>query len=64
MKLSEVYDNLCVRDRRSPSFNDFYWDEDEEAIPEPRQQCFCDNCFYGKDRLALEIIRLMEKSDD
>lgn len=53
----EVRSHLCYKDPRNPmyNFNDIY---DGEDIPIPRKDCYCDNCFYGKDKLALEILRL------
>lgn len=62
MKLEDIYENLCVYDPR----NSFYKDmiavgELPEDIPEARRPtCFCDNCFRGNDKLALEILRLRE----
>ena len=62
MKKEDVYNNLCSRDRRHPMWDDLWGYEDKEDIPEPREKnCFCHNCFYGRDALALEIIRLKEK---
>jgi len=53
----EVYQWLCEYDERnSDSIPLEEWDDPRE----PRKYCFCDNCFYGRDRLALEILRLME----
>jgi hypothetical protein len=53
MNITEVYFNLCWYDPRNP----LYVEDSEDPIP-PRVNCFCDNCFYGRDALALEIIRL------
>ena len=61
MKKEKVFDNLCSYDERNPSFADLYFPEDGDEKPTPRKNCFCDNCFYRRDILALEIIRLMEK---
>lgn len=49
------YDYLCIYDPRST-----YRYAEMEDPPEPRNGCACDYCFYGKDDLALEIIRLRE----
>lgn len=49
-------ERLCYRDPRNPLFNDY-----DSETPEPRDGCACDNCFYGRDELALEIIRLRER---
>jgi len=59
MEKTDVLGNLCYYDRRNPMYEDLYLDDDEPR--EPRKECFCDNCFYGRDELALEILRLMEE---
>lgn len=56
MKSEEVYGHLCWRDKRSPSFVDveaFLGDPN----PTPRENCACDACFTGRDRLAMELLR-------
>lgn len=59
MDLNEVYSNLCCKDPRHPDFEGCYgWMNDDPVAP--RQNCSCDNCFYGRDKLALEIIKLLE----
>lgn len=58
MTEQEVFENLCVKDKRNPEFKDLYSWVDAEDIPEPRIDCYCDNCFYGRDKLALEIIQI------
>ncbi len=55
MSLDEVYENLCTKDSRSPYF--YIYDEDEVIVA--RDNCACDNCFYGRDKLALTILELM-----
>lgn len=56
---------LCSYDPRNPIMKEsieigVYDDED---LPKPREDCWCDSCFYGRDILALEIIRLREKQN-
>lgn len=65
MDIVEVKENLCSRDPRNPLYYTIYGDDDEPV--EPRKDCACDNCFYGKDKLAVELLKYMEKdksSDD
>jgi len=62
MKIETVCQSLCVKDPRNPDYADVYIDYDKDEIPEPRIDCFCDNCFHGRDALALEIIRLNENN--
>lgn len=53
-----VYENLCWYDSR----NQNYIQDSEFGYIEPRRpECSCDNCFYGMDRLAREIIRLRDE---
>ena len=58
MKHEQIYDSLCVHDKRSNHYADIHVHDDAEDIPEPRVNCFCDNCFYRRDELALKIIEL------
>lgn len=56
----EILSNLCSYDERNPiGVYSYTSQEDVNDIKEPRDDCSCDSCFYGKDRLALEIIRLV-----
>lgn len=52
------YEKLCIHDERSPYFNPPV--DTEDFIREARYNCACDNCFYGRDAMALEILRLRE----
>jgi hypothetical protein len=54
MDQQEILSRLCAYDPRNPDRLDL----DDEDQPQPRTNCFCDNCFYGRDALALEILRL------
>jgi hypothetical protein len=57
MKLKEILKCLCWYDPRNPNYYNPFDAEDERK---PRENCYCDNCFYGRDALALEIINLRE----
>ena len=61
MDIEEVYDNLCHYDPRSDYYQDMLVCMDAKDIPRPRGDCACDNCFHGRDRLAMEIIKLKTK---
>lgn len=50
------YSDLCYHDPRNPHYTELGL-EDERESPRPKG-CACDNCFYGRDRLAVEVIRL------
>jgi hypothetical protein len=55
VNLKLAYESLCYYDPRNP---DNVIDE-EDIDRQPREKgCGCDNCFRGKDGLALIIIRL------
>jgi len=64
MKLSEVHSFLCIKDAQNPDHDSVYGHLELEAheTPIPRKDCYCDNCFYGRDKLALEIIQLTTNS--
>ncbi len=51
--LADVLQSLCIWDTRNP--NSQPRDEDDPAPREPG--CACENCFYGRDRLAIELLR-------
>lgn len=57
MNKQEVLENLCVYDARHPSNADF---REGYADQEPRNHCYCDNCFYGRDKLAVFILSLLK----
>ena len=50
---SLVNDNLCWHDPEST-----YFVPDDSPVMPRAAGCACDNCFYGRDKLALEIMRL------
>ena len=60
MDILEIYENLCSKDKRNPLYVELF-DEDDEDIPQPRIDCSCDNCFYGKDKLAIELLKYINK---
>lgn len=53
-------ESLCIYDTRNPyGYLSYGAVDDSEDVPQPRQPgCACDACFYGRDRLAMEIIQL------
>jgi len=51
--------HLCYYDKRNPD----YWrdpDFDDDPPIKPRNNCYCDNCFYGSDKLAMIVLKLIE----
>lgn len=57
MTLEEIKTNLCIYDTRNPDHKDVC--DDWTELPEPRLHCCCDNCFYGRDKLAVEILTIL-----
>ena len=53
----EVFDYLCSYDKR----NTCYIEPDKEDYDYDRlpreSNCACDNCFYGRDKLAMAILK-------
>ena len=60
------YDKLCYYDTRSSDFQikeEYGYDKEEvDATGEfPKKDCACDNCFYGRAKLADRIIKSATK---
>ncbi len=53
MELIDVLEKLCIHDKRNP----LYIDDDSDNTANIK--CFCDNCFYGRSKLANEILNLL-----
>ena len=60
MKMETIYSNLCHYDKRSPEYQDLK-DCLEDDMPEPRGECPCDNCFYRRDELAIELLKMKDE---
>ena len=59
---NEIKSNLCHYDGNNPySILDLFEDDDR---PEPRNGCACDNCFYGRDKLAVQILEKRRERDE
>lgn len=63
LTLEQIYDNLCSKDPRNPLFECIYGCDEPDEVPAPRVGCSWDNCFYRRDRLAREILRLRGLSE-
>lgn len=61
MQREEVYYSLCRYDLRNPNYD--APDEDWDEVCTPRKDCCCDNCFYGRDRLAVALLEEMDKNN-
>jgi hypothetical protein len=66
MEEDSVKEKLCYHDRRNPHFaikeeNGYDIEEVNATGNYSKEDCYCDNCFYGRSNLAEEILRLMSK---
>lgn len=66
MTEDSVKQKLCYYDRRNPYFaieeaNGYDPEEVSATGNYSKDGCCCDNCFYGRSKLAEEILRLMSK---
>ncbi len=60
MNLSELYENLCSYDIRNPHYDaEYHSDFETRSI-----SCYCDNCFTGRDKLAMIIVNMLSYADD
>lgn len=55
----DIASSLCCYDSRHPAYQLVYGD-DADAPLARQPGCACDNCFYGRDALALEVLRLRD----
>lgn len=58
MKMKDIASNLCYYDKRNPDNNLDIMDLDDNEIEAAKKDCYCDNCFYGRTKLALYILKL------
>jgi len=56
-----ILTSLCWYDKRNPNRPDYETFLDAEEIPQPREGCRCDSCYYGKTPLAEHIISLIKR---
>jgi hypothetical protein len=66
MTIEEIKSKLCYYDRRNPDFQiteeNGYDKEDVDATGDfSRKDCVCDNCFYGRSKLAEELLLEISK---
>jgi hypothetical protein len=62
MKKEEVLSRLCAYDKRNP---DCIYEDDEiqeraESLLKNKETCHCDNCFYGRTKMAEYILQSLE----
>lgn len=62
MTKEEILNNICYYDKRHPdgAHASGCFDEDELEACSNKDTCYCDNCFYGRTKLAEYILKLLE----
>jgi len=55
--IEKIKENLCYYDKRNP---DGHYHFNDEEIEKP-ENCKCENCFYGRTKLAEELLILDAK---
>ena len=65
MELIDILSNLCSYDTRNPNgvaSNSTQSKIKEEGYePKAMKDCYCDNCFYGRTKLAEHILDNLSK---
>lgn len=65
MTREEVCESLCSYDPRNPIYKVMLLGlgcTPEKSPPPRRSDCYCDSCFHGTDKLAVELLKYMEQS--
>ena len=57
MTTEEILQSLCYYDKRNP---DRTAEDDEIKAHSSNEKCYCDNCFYGRTKLANELLKRIE----
>ena len=66
MTRQEIKEELCYYDLRNPDAVGIYG-KTEEKLKEngygnhAKEDCYCDNCFYGRTKLAEELLKLTKE---
>lgn len=61
MNEQEIKSDLCYYDPENPNNNLGAFDDEDR--PQPRNKCSCDNCFYGRDKLAMQLLEARRERD-
>ena len=56
MTREEIKQNLCWYDERNPDYSG-----NREY---KKKECSCDNCFYGRDELANELLKVLNTKEN
>jgi len=69
MTEQEIKEELCYYDLRNPDGVNFYGLLDAEEIKEEgygnhkKEDCSCDNCFYGRTKMAEELLKYVSNGE-
>jgi hypothetical protein len=71
MEKKEILEALCYYDKRNPdcSVDDEEIEDHKESLLRVfkklgyNKTCSCDNCFYGRTKLAEELLKMIDYSD-
>ncbi len=61
MEKEYLLTKLCYYDPRYQMYDGSTIDNHSETR---KENCSCDNCFYGRDELANEILKLQEENNE
>ena len=70
MTEQEIKGELCYYDLRNPDGVNAYGLLDAEEIKEEgygnhkKDDCSCDNCFYGRTKMAEELLKVIKERDN
>lgn len=66
MELAQIKENLCIYDLDNG--DDTYSQEEKKEIQlelsRNEKDCICDNCFYGRDLLASQLLQTIKERDN
>ena len=57
MEYEKILENLCFYDKKNP---DCIYTE-KEIQEYKKNPCYCDNCFYGRTKIAEKILQLISQ---
>lgn len=63
MDINKIYESLCYYDSRNPAGWVQDKNQDDKNEPQTKGNYCCDNCFYGRTKLAEYIISLLKERE-
>lgn len=62
MTKKEISNYLCIYHPKHPEYKFTTELYEENEKPKPGGDCCCDNCYYGRYELALELFKQIDKN--